>query len=472
MSTNSLAELIKVHRNSDELDFAKVWSEGLFIFDTNVFLDLYRLPKSAREDLMTVFKSAKFNKRVWTGFQIALEFLNNRHEAISDQKNKFSKVRSLIDNAITESKASFNTLATEIGAMKLRQRHSLINPDIFLTEANFSNSIKFLNDFSIELDRLEKEQFDVNDHDDIKDFVLQIFDGRTGEPLTAKEIEEIYKEGEKRYQKDIPPGYKDKKKDGSYFYREIEYIQRFGDLLFWKEIIKKAKEGRHKYIVLITGDVKEDWWAQKRGKKLGPRKELLNEIYSSAPDLDIFHMYDTSAFLQYAKSYLGADIKDSSITEAKDLIQLNIQERTKSEAKTIDLADFISDIVTSYARDLEVRVEDSVLGLPSIKVNALTLYNALHEIFSNACHHSRNQCLIIKAKFTNDHILLRFENLRNSSLMSQLEEVSLADRTERGSGISFIKARLEHEDIQVLTHQTEKWFSIDLVFPSTLYVKS
>lgn len=335
MTNAYFAELVKIHRNSDELDFKKIWNEGLFIFDANVFLDLYRLPQSASSDLMKVFSNREFKPRIWTGFQVAIEFLSNRHEAISDQKNKFHKVKSLVDNAINEQGKIIEILRSELAELKLKKRHSLINPDIFLTRENIDRSIKYLKDFSAELERLEREQFDVNEHDAIKQFVLNIFGGCVDAGLSKRELEDIYKEGEKRYEKEIPPGFKDIKKKGSYFHQDREYIQRYGDLVFWKEIIKKAQEGKYKYIVLVTGDVKEDWWIEKRGKKLGPRKELLNEIYGASPELEVFHMYDTSAFLQYAKSYLDANIKESSISEAEDLIKSNRQKRNDGEPDAV-----------------------------------------------------------------------------------------------------------------------------------------
>ena len=82
---------------------------------------------------------------------------------------------------------------------------------------------------------------------------------------------------------------------------------------------------------MVTGDIKEDWWQKKRGKKLGARMELLNEIYSQATDLDTFYMYDTSTFLQYAKQEIDENIKDSSITETKELIELSNIERLTSK---------------------------------------------------------------------------------------------------------------------------------------------
>src|SRR5690606_8363069 len=111
---------------------------------------------------------------------------------------------------------------------------------------------------------LEKKQSDVNDSDKLKDLVLQIFNGKIGQGFDKKKLQEIYKEGDKRYDTKTPPGYKDIKKEGAHLYEDKEYIRKFGDLILWKEIIEKSKSENLKYVVLVTGDVKEDWWFEKR----------------------------------------------------------------------------------------------------------------------------------------------------------------------------------------------------------------
>lgn len=88
-------------------------------------------------------------------------------------------------------------------------------------------------------------------------------------PLELSEIYGICDDGEKRYKKENPPGYKDaKKKDG---------IRKYSDLIWWKEVIQYARKSR-KNIVLVTDDVKEDWWTiDEKGQYLF-RGELITEF--------------------------------------------------------------------------------------------------------------------------------------------------------------------------------------------------
>ena len=330
--------LKKIHRNNEQIDFKSIWKKGVFIFDSNVLLDLYRLPVSAREDLFNVFQNEKFKDRIWIGFQVLLEFLNNRLEVISDQKNKFNQVKKLVKSSISEYEESNNTLKKELNNLKLAQRHSLIEPEKYIKDENFNNSKNFLNEFIEYLDKLEEKQFDVNEDDNIKEKVLDIFENNVGISFDQESLENIYKEGEERYKSEIPPGYMDRTKKGVYPYENKSFIRKYGDLLLWKEIIEKCKKEKIEYAVLVTGDIKEDWWQKKRGKKLGARMELLNEIYSQATDLDTFYMYDTSTFLQYAKQEIDENIKDSSITETKELIELsNIERLTSKKEEKIRL---------------------------------------------------------------------------------------------------------------------------------------
>lgn len=466
MENPDLIELIKIHRNSDELNYSEVWKEGLFIFDTNVFLDLYRLPQSARKDLMGVLENPSFNSRIWIGFQVALEFLNNRYEAISDQKNKFTVVRGLVSQALTSQSETLENLRGELAKLKLKQRHSLINPDAFLTEKNINNSVKYLEEFLNELETLEKEQFDVNDHDNIKEFVLGLMQKHTGTALDKKELEETYKEGEKRYEKDVPPGYKDKKKEGSYFFQDKEYVRKYGDLLLWKEIIKKAQESCFKYMVLVTGDVKEDWWAEKRGKRLGPRKELLNEIYAAAPALEVFHMYDTSGFLQYAKDYLDSRIKESSINEAKDLIQQNRIARYEDNASLPYLPKVLRNAANQFGKNLRIGIGRSVYDLPFVDIEISALYSFILEIYSNAVIHSGDKYVGIQAKHLGEFVQLRFKSRKPANATSKFEGGnSIILRNEAGSGLAIIRNTLAHIGGSMLIKESEKFFVVELHLP-------
>ncbi|WJS93870.1 PIN-like domain-containing protein [Flavobacterium johnsoniae] len=320
-----IEHLKKIHKEINEDEVKEIWEKGIFIFDSNVLLDLYRLPLQAKDDLLGVLQNPIINSRIWIGFQVALEFLNNRLNIIGEQKSMYSKVMNLTEEHVCKITELNNSYHDEIKKLNLAQRHSKIDPSKYINDGELTNTLKIFKKFKKYLRKSEAEHLDVNNIDNIKDVLLDIFKDKIGKEFTKEEIDIINKEGENRYKNNIPPGYKDIKKEGSHFYKDLIFTRRFGDLYLWKEIIKFAKETDYEYVILVTGDVKEDWWEEKRGRKLGPRKELLNEIYNHCEKLKRFHIYNTSTFLKYAKQELDDKIRETSITEAQNLIDENYQ---------------------------------------------------------------------------------------------------------------------------------------------------
>jgi hypothetical protein len=409
------------------------------------------------------------SQRIWIGFQVIVEFLNNRHEAISDQKNKFATVRNLLEEASAQYDRVFATLGTELGKLKLKQRHSLIDPDKFITEDNIATGKIFIEDFLTELLILENKQSDVNDRDQIKDIVLKIFDGKIGEAFSRKELDEIYKNGEKRYENNVPPGYKDKSKQGAYTVGDSELVRKFGDLILWKEIIKKAKAENIASVVLVTGDVKEDWWLEKRGKKLGARKELLNEIYTDAPCVKNFYMYDTASFLRHAKSRLKAEVKDSSITQAKDLIEKGRQSRVVAEEGYIFLPDLIK-LAASHTPILKVGIGRSVHSLPAAKLNGTVFLDCLFELYENVIHHGIHQYVGVQAKDRGDNILLRFKNKISPTATTFHNDLGeMASSLQGSTGLKKIRDYMDREGIPLSLVRTEKTYTLEFSIPKSRF---
>ncbi|PWY37982.1 PIN-like domain-containing protein [Pseudomonas sp. RW409] len=467
-----IESLIKIYRGTDEIDFKEIWSEGLFVFDTNVLLDLYRMNQSTRSDLMGVLTDRSFTSRIWIGFQVALEFLNNRYEAIGDQKSAFAKVRDTVNKAIASYNTAFDNLNLEIGSLKLSQRHALINPEQFVNLENHQQGIKCLVDFIEHLGHLENEQADVHQHDSIKDFVLKAFEGKIGECFSKEKLEKIYAEGAIRYEKEIPPGYEDKKKIDIRRFQDKEFYCKYGDLILWNEILNKASTGEYKHIVLVTGDVKKDWWLQKRGKILGPRPELLDEIYGASQGLETFHMYNTSTFLRYAKENINSEIDESSIVEAKNLISTSNDLRELHDQEHITLPDILKMFEYMFPR-LSVNIDKSVFDLPSFKVDPDIFYSPISEIYSNAQSHGADGALSIYAESHNSAFLISFKNKVNPSFRttlptSYLVKLNLLGKTEGKAGLTFITNELSRNDIQVeITHENGE-YSITMKIPKHL----
>ncbi|MDS7966024.1 MULTISPECIES: PIN-like domain-containing protein [Acinetobacter] len=308
-----MKELFKGYYNLDEKDFSILWERAIFIFDTNVLLNLYRYQASTRDALLEVIE--KLAQRVWIPYHVGLEFQRNRLTVIAEQYNRFSKVKNIVEEAIS-------TMEKEFEELQLRNRHTHINPDKLIEETKKLASI-----FFNELNELEKQSININSNDQIRVRLDTLFKDKIGlPPSNQKIIDDISKDGENRYKNSIPPGYKDSSKGDKnpdeFSYGGILYKRKFGDLIIWKQIIKFVEENEHKNIIFITDDNKADWWwkvnSSSGPKTIGVRPELKDELTRQGK-VDNFHVYNTESFLRYANSHLGTQVTKETIEEIRDI---------------------------------------------------------------------------------------------------------------------------------------------------------
>ena len=467
--------LLKTHRDNDTVDYDEIWSKGTFIFDANVLLDIYRLPESARNDLIKVLSHKDFKQRIWIAQQVLIEFLYNRIEVINDQKVKYGAVREILEDCKIEYADIFKKLSTALDKLKLKKKHSSINPDEFLTKENIDNGIKFIDDFTKKLNELEEKQSDVHSHDQIKPIILNLFKGKIGEGIKAVELGEIYKEGERRYKKQIPPGYKDEGKEGFYMVGDKEYIRKYGDLLLWQEIIEKAQTDNLKHVILITGDLKEDWWLKKSGKTLGPRKELLNEIYCKAPKLENFYLYETSTFLARARDKLNINVKESTITETKNLSRV---QRVKYEVKSTERRDYIDlktaiELCSTEALREQLHISKTIELLPEFEVNLEIFITAISEILHNIEVHSAKNTCAVHARLSPNNVIVTFKN-RKRTTPTPISEDELFDRIgpaigEGRTGLAKVYNSLRSQGINMRIISSTKSFTLKLYIPRTSF---
>lgn len=292
-------------------DFSKIWDEGIFIFDTNVLLDLYRYSDETAESLISTME--KIKGRIWIPYRIAFEYHRRLNDIIKGQAIEY--------NSAIESLTSFNK--------KFQEKRS--HP--FLTKALHKEIDDFCNRFETELRDKQKQIKQLILSNPTKDRLADIIDKAIGKQFTASELEAIYTEGVKRYAEKIPPGYKDKsQKQGNEVY---------GDLIIWKEICLKAKESNLP-IIFITSDVKEDWFQIVLGMTVGPRPELVAEI-KKYNDI-LFHIYPTDIFLRHAQERLEVVVKENAITE----IEEGISEYRKVEESDGSIEDSITQDSIEY----------------------------------------------------------------------------------------------------------------------------
>lgn len=329
----NLSELFPEYRLLSENEYEEISKNSLIVFDTNVLLDLYRLPEEDAVDILT--KMEKLKSRIWIPLQVAEEYSRNRRGVIEDQKKGYTEfIASLEDwyghkgNSKKENTGKYkveNTLANR------RYRHAArLDAEEFIKslDKSFRKAIK-----KVEVLRETHPHREEDDQIFIK--LNTLFEGRIGCGLSDELLNGengVYGNGTNggaaRYSLNIPPGFKDAKKTDE---EDPTKKRKFGDLIIWYEIIEQAKK-ENKSIVFITSEDKIDWWWSEGGSKFGPHYLLRKEFSEMTGGLT-FYAYRTDNFLSKAENFGVDKIDEAIIGEARNIIESNIA--AKAEAETM-----------------------------------------------------------------------------------------------------------------------------------------
>lgn len=270
----------------------KIWNDSLIVFDTNVLLNLYRYNDDARDEFIKVIRF--YNERLWIPYQVGLEFHRRREEIMRKNSKAYS---------VLAEKLSKELIGVVSSLESDYARHPYIGiKDIKKKVERCAESI------AKSLEKQAKEHPDYSQGDDTLKSITELFDGRVGNDFEEKDLEALYKEGEKRYANKIPPGYCDEKNKKEKGKRSL-----YGDLIVWKQTILHCKE-QAKSVIFITDDHKLDWWDKVEGKH-SPRKELIKEFSDNTGQSIL--IYDSGRFLEYAKRNKELKVSQKTINEVE-----------------------------------------------------------------------------------------------------------------------------------------------------------
>ncbi|MGB3527210.1 MAG: PIN-like domain-containing protein [Flavobacteriales bacterium] len=296
--------------SKEEIDGA--WESGIFAFDANALLNLYRYSDQTRKDFLLALLTIK--DRLFLPHQAAFEFHSNRNSVIEATTNSYACIERVLVEIFE------NRIKPQIDNYR---RHPSITVDkIYSLYFDFQRLV------SEELDKQKRKQPNFRDSDSVLDKITESFtDSSIGREFSSDALKRIYVEGESRYQDKIPPGYMDqesKKKNGQ---RHI-----YGDLIIWKELIEFCKDKTRPFI-FITDDRKEDWWRKENGRTIRPREDLIKEFHDLT-GLRLL-MYSSDSFLYIAKERnLLPKIKEKTIEEVK---QIRKTDETRSISSEQDI---------------------------------------------------------------------------------------------------------------------------------------
>ena len=289
---NAIREYIELTEEEKQ----DLWNHATIIFDTNVFLNLYRYTAKTRELLLLAFDS--FKDRLWMPNHIAHEFMKNRSSIIWESNHHYETLSSEVEKFVELCRAELKLDADdpELRALNLHMKE-------WISAAKEKNLL------------VSKPA-----EDKILATLLQLFDGKVGAAFSEEELKKIEQDGKTRYAEKVPPGYKDNEKQ-----KGAHTNNAYGDLIVWKQIMNYALSQKHD-IILVTNDQKEDWWEILHNQTLGPRIELKREF--SKETSQRFHMYSMKAFITRFEKSQDVQVDRETIDEI-DFFSSVIHHRTQ-----------------------------------------------------------------------------------------------------------------------------------------------
>lgn len=320
MIENNISELFKLSTKTEK----QLWEFAIIVFDSSALLNFYDIPKETRAKIYETFED-RLRDRLMLPGHVQLEYLKNRKKTIyapfenstknvnysTIQKSFFNKINSEnknIRNAISE----INKLITEISnATKKPDRHPHLNEDLFSSlnesmkdfEENYKNfnknTTEFKSNIKKEIDNIQSEIEELENDDDVLSALYQFF--KLEKDYSFSEKNKLGKEAEIRYNISIPPGYKDKEKEGH---------QKYGDYYIWKQILEYGKKHKKSVIFICDDITKNDWCIpdkQNPGRIAYPRPELSKEFFEETGYK--FWMYSLNEWPFYSNMYLETNLK-------------------------------------------------------------------------------------------------------------------------------------------------------------------
>jgi len=237
--------------------------------------------------------------------QVKYEFLKNRETVINKPLSTYSNLISKADSK--KDGGYLNSIESSINSIKSKELKNIRGQIKTLIERTIKDdkhphiNQKSLNELKEYLKHLDEEvNAFQNSFDKIKkrivaetkvkerkisavlkkDNLLLKLDKtfHIGQEYSYDKLTEVVNNGKFRYDNKIPPGYEDQEGKVGF--------QVYGDLIFWLQTIDFAIEQK-KPIILITNDLKEDWWQDKTENKI-PRHELIVEFNDKTAILDVY----------------------------------------------------------------------------------------------------------------------------------------------------------------------------------------
>ena len=339
----------RIHRD----DLLARFDECVFMFDACALLDIYRMKKDVTDDVFKVMEHLKEQIRI--PYHVAEEYFDNIHEVLNTQ----------ISN-IKNSRTDFSKFIQSLEAKRSQ-------PYISKKATYLLGKLKQ----QVEKDFKEQEDYIMNQlvHGEYQNRMNDLLEGKVLEAFSKEELAEIEKEGDKRREEKIPPGYKDANKSSN----------RCGDLINWKEILRFAKDSG-KCIVLVSSEQKEDWVLREHGRIICLRYELQKEFYDTIGNNNqLIHFLSLDRFLELAREKDDQVVSEATVNEVKDYVAQPIDPNIVNPYDFLKMSELdIPDYSHLVSIGLEKQIESWKFLQESLNPKVIRTYNETMEKLNKA----------------------------------------------------------------------------------------
>ena len=192
----------EAYRTPTDADYHKLFTGGLIIPDTNVFLNLYRYNEQTRNDLLTVL--GRLGDYLWVPHQVMDEFWRNRENVLKDPQDTDTCISQLSRHR-EQATGTFRTWANRVSLQP--ERSTALRQVI---EQAFDEVISEVSELAGE--HSWDDARDTNT-DPVLGALNSLLNGRVGRALSQAEYDNALQEARSRAEHKRPPGYKDHSKN-------------------------------------------------------------------------------------------------------------------------------------------------------------------------------------------------------------------------------------------------------------------
>lgn len=279
---------------------------ALVVMDTNVWLKLYTYAPSVLKILCDAIETKK--EYFWMPNQVKEEFDRHSEKERANIVKLVKKEKGKIKNKIDEAHDQ-----VKLNLQYMQNKFLKCDTEIFVEVENKFDELKdLLKERYDEYEKKYENEIKCIKEDIVADIVGKIYDNSKADSFTYAEKMNICMEGEFRYKYKIAPGFTDDDKEVN----ADNYHEKFGDLIIWKEILRKV-QGTGLNVIFVCEEKKRDWLGEKGGTKLA--SNLIKEYADATFNKGIIEVCDLTGFIKLYGNKLN--IPPKSENEIVDLLR-------------------------------------------------------------------------------------------------------------------------------------------------------